>query len=101
MRNQLKAIIFGVFILALSTVAGAKPTTIGTINIQSYSTHSLGNVQINLFGGLSVYQYVPGVGTYGVSVSAGPTSVVINGYVTNYGSIGGAVTPDGAFVKVD
>ena len=25
MRNQLKAIIFGVFILALSTVAGAKP----------------------------------------------------------------------------
>jgi hypothetical protein len=101
MKNKVRILAIATFALVLATAAFAKPTTWSAINIVSQSSHNLGNVEITLQGIQPVYQYVPYAGTFTVNGNAAPTSVIINSYVIPFGSIGWAITADGARVKVD
>jgi len=100
MKTRLQNLSVALLVLAISTIVIAKPSSF-TVNIQNQSSANLGNVQISLYGGGSVYQYVPTYGEYPVNLNVGPTQVVVNSYVTPIGQIGYAITQDGHRLKVD
>ena len=102
-NHQLRILAIATFTLVLATAAFAKPTATATINVNNQSLHMINNVvEITLNGGYQpVYQLIPGIGTYGIQVTYGPAAVVINGFVTQFGTIGYAYTNDGTRVKVD
>ena len=103
MKTRIQNLTVALFVLAISTIVIAKPSSY-SVNLSNQTSLNLGNVQVQLYGGTSAYQYVPAGGEYPVSVSVGPTGAVINSYYTAIGQVGYAMVSDGQHtyrVKVD
>src|SRR5258706_14659325 len=99
MKKKIASISASLIVLAIAGAVIA--SSYWTQSINNKTSHNLGAVSVSQQYGSAVYTYVPANTTSSAQLASYPTGVVINSYVTTPGTIGYAITSDGARVKVD
>jgi hypothetical protein len=100
MKKHIKTIsIAAVIVVALVTVVLAKANSL--FSVSCTTTKTVGYVHVHCSDNSTTHIDVTGEGMFYGDISATPSFVVINSYVTNEGSKGWAINSNGDTLSVD